>query len=109
MEYACGTVAGEYARRFWATRKAADEAAVPFTAPTAGQLRRHEEKFMPRERKHQASHREAVVEVADAYGVNLDERDDPVGLAKSRPRRGGRATALLASRKTANLVEGGEG
>jgi hypothetical protein len=74
MTYASGAQAGEHARRFWASRIAADKAAVPFTAPTAGQLRRHEQKFMPRDGWHHRDarkrHRQAAAEVARVYGLS---------------------------------------
>jgi hypothetical protein len=41
MRHASGHLAGEYARRFWQSRIAADKAAVPFTEPTDEELARH--------------------------------------------------------------------
>jgi hypothetical protein len=87
MEHACGHLAGEYAQRFWKTRRRADKAHVPLSVPTAEQLRRHREKFMPRDQWRQPQHREAVERVAATYGIDLDDKQpDPVVLAKSRKR-----------------------
>jgi hypothetical protein len=106
MRHACGTLAGEYARRFWTSRIAADKAAVPFTIPTAEQLRRHEQKFMPHERTQQAQHREAVRAVADTYDIDLDERDDPVVLAKRRTRKHASTNGQNKRGKDEIVVEG---
>jgi hypothetical protein len=70
-------------------------------APTRDQLVPHLERFMPRDRKQQAQHREAVEAVAAAYAIDLSGRDEPVMLAKSwtRPTRVG--AARTSCRKTA--------
>jgi Homeodomain-like domain len=78
--WACGKLAGDYARAFWFNRRRSERQAVQPQPPTRDELVRHVKRYGP----------EGVEEVARAHGIDLAEKVRPRTAAEKR-----RANALL--------------